>query len=265
MKFGKHDMRQETGLGSKEDRKAIASAIQRHLDAIGLARKDLIREHLSKSSIEKLFQGDFTERTLNKVEGILKTSFQRQPKAREDTAAKSVGGYVFDAVEYLQGDYLCVRPMFANPANFNAYLISITWSDAQKCLVFEEKSRFDGKYRQIGTVYIPFGTAFMNLVSSSAGNVRTILLSLPDSEDMMRGIISTLSNPKGSIYIPVAAPIVLRKLRAGEEPELGVIARDNRRYAEYQSWLTTVLTEEFGIFAVPQPSAQRKSGRVAKP
>ena len=258
-------MRQETGLGSKEDRKAIASAIQRHLDAIGLARKDLIREHLSKSSIEKLFQGDFTERTLNKVEGILKTSFQRQPKAREDTAAKSVGGYVFDAVEYLQGDYLCVRPMFANPANFNAYLISITWSDAQKCLVFEEKSRFDGKYRQVGTVYIPFGTAFMNLVSSSAGNVRTVLLSLPDTEEMMRGIISTLSNPKGSIYIPVAAPIVLRKLRAGEEPELGVIARDNRRYAEYQSWLTTVLTEEFGIFAVPQPSAQRKSGRVAKP
>jgi hypothetical protein len=265
MKFGMHDMKQVTGLGSKQDRKAIAGAIQRHLDAIGLARKDLIREHLSKSSIEKLFQGDFTERTLNKVEGILKTSFQRQPKAREDTAAKSVGGYVFDAVEYLQGDYLCVRPMFANPANFNAYLISITWSDAQKCLVFEEKSRFDGKYRQIGTVYIPFGTAFMNLVSSSAGNVRTILLSLPDSEDMMRGIISTLSNPKGSIYIPVAAPIVLRKLRAGEEPELGVIARDNRRYAEYQSWLTTVLTEEFGIFAVPQPSAQRKSGRVAKP
>ncbi len=261
-------MKQQTGLGSKQDRKAIASAIQRHLDANGLARKDLIREHLSKSSIEKLFQGDFTERTLNKVEGILKTSFQRQAqgqlKARDDTAAKSVGGYVFDAVEHLQGDYLCVRPMFANPANFNAYLISIAWSNTQNCLVFEEKSRFDGKYRQVGTVYIPFGTAFMNLVSSSAGNVRTVLLSLPDTEDMMRGIISTLSNPKGSIYIPVAAPIVLRKLRAGEEPELGVIARDSRRYGEYQSWLATVLTEEFGIFAVPQPPAPRKTGRAAK-
>ncbi|MDP1583893.1 MAG: hypothetical protein Q8M18_10760 [Bradyrhizobium sp.] len=266
-------MTQETGLGSRQDRKIIASAIQRHLDANGLARKDLIREHLSKSSIEKLFQGDFTERTLNKVEGILKTSFQRQAqgqlqgqlKVRDDTAAKSVGGYVFDAVEYLQGDYLCVRPMFANPANFNAYLISIAWSDAQKCLTFEEKSRFDGKYRQVGTVYIPFGTAFMNLVSSSAGNVRTVLLSLPDTEDMMRGIISTLSNPKGSIYIPVAAPIVLRKLRTGEEPEFGVIARDNRRYDEYQSWLATVLTEEFGIFAVPQPPAPRKEGRAGKP
>ena len=258
-------MKHETELGSKQDKKAIASAIQRHLDANGLARKDLIREHLSKSSIEKLFQGDFTERTLNKVEGILKTSFQRQATFRDDTAAKSVGGYVFDAVEHLQGDYLCVRPMFANPANFNAYLISIAWSDTQNCLVFEEKSRFDGKYRQVGTVYIPFGTAFMNLVSSSAGNVRTVLLSLPDTEDMMRGIISTLSNPKGSIYIPVAAPIVLRKLRAGEEPELGVIARDNRRYGEYQSWLATVLTEEFGIFAVPQPPSPRKTGRAGKP
>ena len=259
-------MTNETGLGTKQDRKAIASAIQRHLDANGLARKDLIREHLSKSSIEKLFQGDFTDRTLNKVEGILKTGFQRQPqeqpRIKDDTAAKSVGGYVFDAVDYLQGDYLCVRPMFANPANFNAYLISIAWSDAQKCLVFEEKSRFDGKYRQIGTVYILFGTAFMNLVSSSAGNVRTVLLSLPDTENMMRGIISTLSNPKGSIYIPVAAPIVLRKLRAGEEPELGVITSDSRRYGEYQSWLATVLTEEFGIFAVPQAAASRKGKRA---
>src|SRR5215212_1388543 len=143
-------MKHEIGLGSKQDKRAIASAIQRYLDANGLARKDLIREHLSKSSIEKLFQGDFTERTLNKVEGILKTSFQRPTAVRDDTASKSVGGYVFDAVEYLQGDYLCIRPMFANPANINAYLITIAWSDDQKCLVFEEKSRFDGKYRQVG-------------------------------------------------------------------------------------------------------------------
>src|ERR1700690_4680886 len=103
-------MKPETALGGRPDKKAIATAIQRHLAANGLARKDLIREHLSKSSIEKLFQGDFTERTLNKVEGILKTSFQPQSGAREDTAAKSVGGYIFDTVDYLQGDYLCVRP-----------------------------------------------------------------------------------------------------------------------------------------------------------
>ena len=70
----------------------------------------------------------------------------------------------------------------------------------------------------------------------------------------------TLSNPKGSVYIPVAAPIVLRKLRKAEEPELGIIAENHRSHGEYQSWLATVLTEEFGIFAVPQPSGQRKGG-----
>jgi hypothetical protein len=258
------DMKHETALNSKPDKKAIAIAIQRYLDANGLARKDLIREHLSKSSIEKLFQGDFSERTLNKVEGILKTSFRGPSAAQQDTADRSVGGYVFDTVEYLQGDYLCVRPMFANPANFNAYLVTIAWNDERKCLVFEEKSRFDGKYRQTGTVHIPFGTAYMNLVSSHAGNVRTILLSLPDADDMMRGIISTLSNPKGSVYIPVAAPIVLRKLRKAEQPELGIIAENHRSHEEYRSWLATVLTEEFGIFAVPQASGQRKSGAVGK-
>jgi hypothetical protein len=258
-------MKHETALGSKPDKKAIATAIQRYLDANGLARKDLIREHLSKSSIEKLFQGEFTERTLNKVEGILKTSFRPPSAPREETADRSVGGYVFDAVAYLQGDYLCVRPMFANPANFNAYLVTISWSDERKCLVFEEKSRSDGKYRQQGTVHIPFGTAYMNLVSANAGNVRTILLSLPDSDGMMRGIISTLSNPKGSVYIPVAAPMVLRKLRKAEEPELGIIAENHRRHDEYRSWLATVLTEEFGIFAMPQASAQRKSSAVGKP
>jgi hypothetical protein len=258
-------MKHETALGSKPDKKAIATAIQRYLDANGLARKDLIREHLSKSSIEKLFQGDFTERTLNKVEGILKTSFRAPSAVREDTADRSVGGYVFDAVEYLQGDYLCIRPMFAHPANFNAYLITISWSDERKCLVFEEKSRFDGKYRQKGTVHIPFGTAYMNLVSANAGNVRTILLSLPDSDSMMRGIISTLSNPKGSVYIPVAAPIVLRKLRKAEEPELGIIAENHRSHGEYRSWLATVLTEEFVIFAVPQAPAPSRRKSANKP
>ena len=105
----------------------------------------------------------------------------------------------------------------------------------------------------------------MNLVSSAQGNVRTILLALPDSENILRGIISTLSNPKGSIFIPVTAPIFLRKLRAAEEPELGKISPDSRCYEEYRSLLMTVLTEEFGIFAVPPAAAQARPRVAAKP
>ncbi len=84
-------------------------------------------------------------------------------------------------------------------------------------------------------------------------------------KNTLRGIVSTLSNPKGSIYIPVTAPIVLRKLRPAEEPELGMISGERRCYDEYRSLLMTVLTEEFGTFAVPQPAAQRRTRAGAKP
>jgi hypothetical protein len=53
-------------------------------------------------------------------------------------------------------------------------------------------------------------------------------------------------------------------LRAAEEPELGKISPESRCYEEYRSLLMTVLTEEFGIFAVPQPAAQRRSGSGRK-
>jgi hypothetical protein len=250
---------QQRDLDSKTERRAVAAEIQRYLDANGLSRKDLIRDYLSKSSIEKLFQGDFTERTLNKVEGILKTTFLRSAPApvATRTAAKNVGGYLFDAVRHLQGDYLCVRPMFANPAKLSAYLISIAWSDEEKSLMFEEKSRFDAKYAHRGFVYIAFGTSFMNLVSMSEGNVRTVLLSLPGSDGVLRGIINALSNPKGSIFIPASAPIVLRRLKENEEPELGIITSQSGSYHAYQTSLATVLDDDFGIFAIPQYSGDR--------
>ena len=93
----------------------------------------------------------------------------------------------------------------------------------------------------------------------------SILLSLPDSESTLRGIISTLSNPKGSIFIPVTAPIFLRKLRAGEQLEFGKITPESPCYEEYRSLLMTVLTEEFGIFAVPPAPAPREPRMAAKP
>ena len=62
----------------------------------------------------------------------------------------------------------------------------------------------------------------------------------------------------------MTAPIFLRKLRAAEEPELGKISPESRCYEEYRSLLMTVLTEEFGIFAVPR-RLERRSGSGRKP
>jgi hypothetical protein len=253
-------MTQEAGFGSRSERKAIADAIQRHLDTSGMARKDLIRPNLSKSSVEKLFQGDFTDRTLNKVEGILKTTFARSASKPEhkSTALKKFGGYSFEAVESLQGDYLCIRPLFNNPTKLNVYLISVSWNDSDCLLTFEEKDRADAKYSQKGVVYIPFGTSFMNLVSNNVGSLRSILLSLPDEDGLSRGIISTLSNPKSNVLIPAAAPVVLKKIHGDARPGTGIVGVEHASYEEYHGLLAAVIADEYSLFAMPQLAAERR-------
>src|SRR5262245_66132340 len=85
-------------LQTKSERLAIATAIQHNLDAHGLARKDLIRDYLSKSTIDKLFQGEFSERTLTKIEAILKISLTSKP-GEDDRAPGPYGGYTLQTVE----------------------------------------------------------------------------------------------------------------------------------------------------------------------
>lgn len=245
---------------SKNERLAIAAAIQHHLDAHGLARKDLIRDYLSKSTIDKLFQGEFSERTLTKIEAILKISLTSKP-GEDDQAPGQFGGYTLQAVEYMQGDYLCVRPMFTHPTNLSAYIIRIVWDRTVPSLCFEELSRPDFKYAQKGAVYVPFGTPFINLVSTHLGNLRTVLLSLPDRDGICRGLITTLSNPKGTMYTPVAAPIFLRRLGPGEQPELGFIAPEHKAYVDYLNLLANVVTDEYGRF-VPAPTLPTDHRRV---
>lgn len=234
-------------LTSKDARLAVAHAIQHHLDVNGLARKDLIRDYLSKATIDKVFQGEFSDRTLTKIEGILKTSFAAT-NDDERRAPNRLGGYSHESVEKLIGDYLAVRPMFSDKANLSAYLIAIAWSDAEHCLRFTERARHDDKYTKDGQISIPLGLPFLNLISEHAGVLRMILLSHPDHNGVCRGIISTLSNPKGAIYIPVAAPIFLRRLKAGETAETGLITPKSATYKAHVKELATVAAEEYGVF-----------------
>jgi len=167
------------------DRVLIANGIQAHLDAKGLFRKVLLRHDLCESTINKVFQGVFSERTLRKIEAILNCRFSSESKAGEpDAASDHLGGYAYHTVKYLEGEYLCARPLFSNPININAYIIEIKWDRSQKALTFQEKSRADYKYRHNGCVYIAWGTPFMNLVTVESGTVRSLLVSLPDEAGM---------------------------------------------------------------------------------
>jgi hypothetical protein len=250
-------------LATKEARLAVSNAIRDFLHATGQPRKLLVGREphkLSESTVNKIFQGEFSERTLTVIETILGRTF-RLNEGRNDKAANEVGGYVFDTVDSLQGDYFCVRPVFNNPTQLTAYVINISWNKTLQKLVIEEHSRADAQYTQKGEVYLPFQKPFMNLVSGHLGSIRTIMLSLP-SDGLCRGIISTLSNPRGAIYIPVSAPIFLQRFNSNDLPQLqlGLITVDSPMYSSYQDTLGSVMTEAFGLFVMNQNHAERRRG-----
>jgi hypothetical protein len=251
-------MRYHAGaLATRDSRLAISNLVQRHLDENGIARKELIRDHLSKSAIDKFFRGEYSHRTLAKIEGILGRSFAHGV-AMDAQAPEALGGYSFQSVKHLQGTYLYVRPMFNGSSNLSAYLIEIQWNESRGCLTFEERERIDSNYKQAGVVYIPLQLPFFNLVTIERGDIRTILLGFPEG-DLCRGITSTISRPKGPIRIPVAAPVMMRRLAEGEHPELGEITPGKSCYDSYLNDLTSVTANDFARFVLaPETQLERR-------
>jgi hypothetical protein len=243
-----------------KERLLVAREIQAYLDAKGFSRKDLIRKNLSESTIHKVFRGVYSDRTLRKIEAILKVSFNSQSDTSEpETASRHHGGYTYHAVAGLEGKYLCARPLFDDPVTINAYLIEIKWNKSDKALGFEEGERKDRDYCHQGCVYIAWGSPFMNLVSIDSGNVRSLLVSLPDERGVCRGIVTTLHKHTRTMQVPVCAPVFLQQLKTDEELSVGLILPDSERHSSYQDILGSVMTEYCGHFVSPGDRRRRIS------
>jgi hypothetical protein len=249
--------------GDKLERKVIAKAIQKHLDVKGLKRAHLVRRDLSEATINKVFQGVFTDRTLNKIEAILQTSFHAHVDV-EDEAPEHIGGYALHMVRSIQGRYLCVRPLFNDPSVFNSFGIEISWSKRERCLTFQEFARQDSQFTQSGIVYIPFGRPFMNLVTTDRGSIRTIFVSFPEEPTgLSRGVVMTLHNPKPGSYVPAVGPIFLRRFNDNEAPRFGIVKSEHSAYSEYKSILRSVLTDECAIFATSITSEDLRQRKLS--
>jgi len=243
---------------SDAERNLIAEAIKRHLQAKGISRKKLEREDLHISTIDKALSGHFSEATLVKLEAILGTVFRPDAIPAGDDAPEELGSYSFRAVDSLQGDYLFLRCVFSNPTIIFAYIIEIRWDKSRPCLIFKERSRADAKHAQ-GSVYIPFGKPFMNLTTISHGSIRSIITSLPDEHESGKGIITSLHNPRGAMFVPAVSPAVLRRIEI-DAPALGLINSDDRNYDEYRDLLASVVTEQYGLFVPGPVLAGRRRG-----
>jgi transcriptional regulator with XRE-family HTH domain len=185
---------------------------RRRLSRQGLA--DLAR--ISLSTLEKALNGNrpFTLSTVVRLEAALGLQLRPAetplPVVRALTAAPgSLGAYTADAVKWLEGDYLTLRPSFEVPGAIFAYRTVIAWDDAAGGLAFRESQRQDAPFAQRGVVSVPNKSGHIYLHTNDDGQFRLAMLSRPLISGEMYGLLATLQAGSGAQLLPVSVPLAL--------------------------------------------------------
>ena len=246
------------GLGKSMDQNAISQAVREEIARRRISRQRLADEaRISLSTLEKALSGirPFTLATLVRLEEVLGLSLHSTPAApvsqrdaAHATAPVELGAYSHQAVTWLEGRYLTLRPGFANPDAVFCYVTTIAWEDASSRLVFVESERTDAKNAQCGGVALPYLSSHIYLVTNDRGQFRTITLGRPDHGGVMHGILSTLFVGQGTALTPIACPIVLRPLAEDEVPLFGELCADAPGHAEARALLDRTTHGGFAAF-----------------
>jgi transcriptional regulator with XRE-family HTH domain len=226
-----------------------------------LARRRISRQALadmariSLSTLEKALSGSrpFTLATVVRIEDVLGAPLRQQtatpPPA--DTAAgiglapESMGSYSRPAVRWIEGAYVTLRPSFGDPGQIYAYRTEIFWDAAAGHLRFAEAERADSAFAQAGFVSMPNLSGHTYLVTSEAGQFRTIILGRATRERRMFGLLSTLQVGVGSQLVPVACPIALVPDSQLPEAEFGLVGDASARAGDYRAILDMALASDF--------------------
>jgi hypothetical protein len=89
------------------------------------------------------------------------------------------------------------------------------------------------------------------LLSLTVGSMRMVLLSQLGPKGEMRGLITTLGNPMGSVFIPASAPIVYLKSADTSELELGYLRDDCSSFESYRAVLKETLDRSYVAWGEP--------------
>lgn len=225
-----------------------------------LARRRLSRQALadmariSISTLEKALSGRraFTLATVIRLEQALGVPLQKTPAAVSAdpliASPDSLGAYSQNAVRWLEGRYLTLRPSFGTPGDIYAYATVIQWDADQGHLVFSESERLDSSFSQTGKVSLPHLSGHIYLVTNVEGQYRLAVLGRPTIQGALYGILTTLMVGHGSQLIPAAAPFVLLRLKTEADGGFGRIKPEHPDYARYRAELDLVMAEGFASF-----------------
>ena len=220
-----------------------------------IARRRLSRQavadtaRISLSTLEKALSGrrPFTLQTIVRLEAAFGISLRARgsPDTSPGTAPDELGNYNRAAVSWLEGPHLTLRPSFGDPKAVYAYRTDITWDDGTSRLRFREAERVDADYVQFGDVAVPHQSGHIYLVTNRHGQHRMVVVSRPVITGEMHGLLMTLQAGRGAHLSPVATPIVLRPIAAGETPAFGKIGPAHDAFALYSRLLRKTTAEHF--------------------
>ncbi|CAM5769633.1 hypothetical protein LMIY3S_02903 [Labrys miyagiensis] len=246
---------------SSEHSHEIATAVREALARRRISRQTLAEKaKISLSTLEKALSGrrPFTLATTIRLEEALGTALRgndRPGKAAPPAPAvalapEHLGSYTRNAVSWLTGQYLTLRPSFGEGNAIFAYRTEVAWSDISSCLVFREAERLDTAFNQQGLVSVPNQSGHVYFVTSMAGQYRLAVFGRPTVAGEMYGILTTLRAGKGTQLTPVSAAIALVPIAPGTETSLdfGRIGPAHRNYEAYRAFLERVTAEEFAWF-----------------
>lgn len=234
---------------------AIALALREELARRRISRQALAdMARISLSTLEKALSGSrpFTLATVVRIEDVLGTALRRtaappsSPVAADiGLAPEHMGSYSRPAVRWIEGAYVTLRPSFGEAGQIYAYRTEIFWDAEAGHLRFAEAERADAAFAQAGFVSMPNLSGHTYLVTSEAGQFRTVILGRATRERRMFGLLSTLQVGAGSQLVPVACPIALVPEAQVPDAAFGLVGEEHAAHGQYRAILDMALASDF--------------------
>jgi transcriptional regulator with XRE-family HTH domain len=239
-------------MQSTFDNEAVALRLREEIARRRISRQGLAETaRVSVSTLEKALSGSrpFTLATVIRLEDALGTPLRAQSPAAFANAPvlapPHMGSYAREAVRWIEGKYLTLRPSFGDPQAIYAYRTDIVWDPSLGHLVFAESDRIDGVFAQAGYVSMPNLSGHIYLMTSESGQYRMIVLGRATRERRMFGLLSTLQVGAGSQLVPVACPMAFVPVEHVQDARFGVITPADALFERYRTALDSAVDQDF--------------------
>ncbi len=134
------------------ERTQLVAAIRKYMASQNLSRDQFaFKAHLSRSAIDKMLVGNFSPKTIDKIEANLGVRF-RESELIDRVSAEDLGSYRYSDVATYEGEFRLLRRDLMSPNEIHSYAMRIEWSTEHRGLIVRHKGINESLYRQFGTV-----------------------------------------------------------------------------------------------------------------